>query len=230
MKVRKPRKSDLEKRSKEVKQPKWDGTFRKIHRVCVTVVIVLMYLLALLSGVYQELGVYIMENNVTISKTAETIIEDVNGLGGSVLEGVEHFEVTAPKGTGNYVAMFSEEEIWVVTEMTVWESIGQIAMFTILDLATYMITLYLIKTYFHKYKKSIAALCVYQIIFLMFAWIVDAYCWQVLFGNMWMSPVQTLIRIILLSMTIYMFDKAAKSEGKKAEKSSTIQGKKSKKQ
>lgn len=212
---------------KEGKEPKLEEAFRKINKFCTVFAIILMYILALLSGLYQELTVYSMEINTTIAQTADEIINDEHSYGEVLLEGAEYLRVAAPKGTGDFIAVFNEEEVWVVSELSTLESVRQVSVFTIMDLLTYIITLCLVKKYYRRYNKSIVALCIYQTVFLMFAWITDAYCWQVLFRNSWLSPVQTAVRLIGLSFTVAIVSGILK---RKPEKSESIRKKKNRKQ
>lgn len=205
-----------QKKNRSIKKPavkkelRWEDAFKKINKVCVTTIIVLIYLLAIFAGLNQELTCYVMELNVNTSKTADSIITDEAERAKEVFEGVEHFYVSAPKGTGNYVALFGGEEIWVVDEMSTAESLKVIALFTMLDICTYAITILIIARHFNdpKYKKWVAVLAGYQIVFLMFAWVVHSYSWSVLFNNTIVSPLQTLVRIIGLCVAIVMFNKS----------------------
>lgn len=202
---------------------KWESSFKKVNKVCVVALIVLVYLLSIFVALYQELNIYVMESNVVSAKCADSIVQDTNAMAGTVLAGVEHFEVKAPKGTGNFVALFNEEgssvvsEIWVVQEMSVWESIKCVLPFTLLDLLTFCITLNIIKRYFEKYKWRICALSAYQIIFIMFAWLIHSYAWNVLFGGVfiYVSGSYTIARLLILSIVMANYDKSTSITGKK---------------
>ena len=185
---------------------KYEKAINKTIRVCVIVSLIFLYVLTVVSGLYQELCVYIMGTNVSTSKTAETIIEDTYNQGGKPLDGASYFSVRAPMGTGNYVAMFDENEIWVVSELSLAESIKQVYFFAFVDLASFIVTLYLLKTYSGRYKKLLAVLCVFQIALLLFSMIVNSYCWHVLFNAQWASPVYTLIRTIVLFVWLYRYN------------------------
>lgn len=185
---------------------KYEKAINKTIRVCVIISLILLYVLTVVSGLYQELCVYIMETNVSTSKTAETIIEDTYNQGGKPLDGASYFSVRAPMGTGNYVAMFGENEIWVVSELSLAESLKQVYFFAFVDLASFIVTLYLLKTYSGRYKKLLASLCVFQIALLLFSMIVNSYCWHVLFNAQWASPVYTLIRTIVLFVWLYRYN------------------------
>lgn len=203
------------RRVKAPVEPRWDGAFKKVNRFCTITVVVLIFLLAIFAGLDQELKCYIMETNVATSKKADSIIDDVYNQGGPLLEGVEHIEISAPKGTGNYVALFGEDEVWVVSELTTAESLKVVLLFTILDICTYIITIVIIAKYMGqvKYKKRVALLAGYEIIFLMFAWIVHSYCWGILFNDTMVAPIQTLIRIMGLSVALATFDKIPSIQG-----------------
>lgn len=217
----KPRKNTT--KAPVVKDPKWDKTFSKVNKFCSIAVIVLVYILAIFAGLYQELNIYVMESNVASTEYAYSIIEDTNAIAGDVLAGVEHLEVKVPRGTGNFVAVFNEEgseivgEVWVVEEMTLWESIKSIALFTTLDILVFLITLWIVRKYFEKYKWRICALCVYQIIFIMVAWVMHSYAWSVLFGDAftYVSGAYTIIRLLALSIVMAMFDKSPSIKEKK---------------
>lgn len=194
------------KKSNNAINLKYEKAINKTIRVCVIISLILLYVLTVVSGLYQELCVYIMETNVSTSKTAETIIEDTYNQGGEPLDGASYFSVRAPIGTGNYVAMFNEEEVWVVSELSLAESLKQVYFFAFVDLASFIVTLYLLKTYSGRYKKLLAALCVFQIALLLFSMIVNSYCWHVLFNAQWASPAYTLIRAIVLFVWLYMYN------------------------
>ena len=190
-------------------EPRWEGAFKKITKFCTIAVVVLLFLLTIFAGLDQELKCYIIDINVKASKTADSIIEDTHNYGGSLLVGVEHIEISAPKGTGNYLALFEDKEVWVVSEMTTWESLKIVAFFTILDVITYAIVIILVKNYMSspKYKVRICFLVGYEILFLLFSWIVHSYSWTVLFNNMWLSPAQTVLRLVFMSVAVWMFNK-----------------------
>ena len=185
-----------------------DAFVRRVNKVCLVTIAVLLYLMSLLAGLYQELGVYIMEVNVAASKTAESIVEDNDVVAETLLNGVEHFKVSAPKGTGNYVAVFNEDEVWVVSEMSTLNSLQYVSLFLILDLATYTITLWVIVRYMSTCKKWVSLLFAYQIVFLMFSWIVNHYSWWVLFEDRFLSPCYTVARIIILSVAFATYNKS----------------------
>lgn len=198
------------------------NTFKKAHTLCVVAIIVLLYVLSVMSCIHQELNVYLIEANARYLSTASSIIEDTQDVASQLLDGVEHNEASVPMGTGNFIAVFYGEfgdvlEVWVANEMTLGDSIRAVSMFTFLDIVVFLITLYIIKKYFVKYKWRICALSVYQIAAIMVAWAIHSYSWSVLFGKsaIYVSGAYTLLRLFSLSFVMAKYDKSSSIKEKK---------------
>lgn len=197
-----PKKKKATHKAVKEKEYKWDGAVSKVRSFCVTAAVVLIYVLALVSALHQELSLYAMELNVATSKSAETIIEDEFNRGGEVLESVERVELKAPMGTGNYVALFENNEVWVVSEMSASDSLAVISLFSLLDLATYCMTLIIARRNHEKHPVGCAALCIYQSVFIMLAWVVHAYSLGLLFDLSWVAHLYTLIRMVVCVLVV----------------------------
>lgn len=200
------------------------NSFRNVHRACVISIVVLLYVLVIFAGLYQELNIYMVESNTLYLRSASSIIGDEKEVASSVLAGVEHTKVKVPMGMGNFVALFYNEDgdmssLWVVNEMSLWDSIRAIFLFTFLDIVVFLITLNIIKKYFGTYKWRICALSVYQIVAIMASWAVHSYCWSVLFGKsaVYVSGVYTVIRLLTLSCVMAMYDKSQSIKEKKTD-------------
>lgn len=183
-----------------------------VRKFCLRAIVVLLYVLAVVAALHQSLILYAMSRNVETSKQADTIIEDVYGRGAEVLQGVEHIELKAPKGTGNYVALFGEDEVWLVSEMSVKESLSAIALFVAIDLATYCITIWLVKKSKIRSRVGTLLLCCYQQLFIAVAWVVHAQALSVLFDLSWVAHVYTLLRSVVFVVLVWCVDSDKHSE------------------
>lgn len=187
----------------------------KAQKVCIIIVFVLLYLLTVVAGLYQELSCYVIDRNYSTSLGANDIIEVAEGRNvEEILERLEYFDVKAPMGSGNYVSLFDNNTVFVVRELTLKETLQILWLFFVLDIASYIVTLVLIRKNFAKHKMAVTFLMAYELLFLLFSWVTQSYCWKLLLHDRYVSPVQIAVRILILFIVFATAEKSASFHGK----------------
>lgn len=189
----------------------------KVTKVSFIALVILVFVLTILVGIHQNLNCFIMKTNIETSKNADLITKDPNEV--NLTEEMNIIHLKAPVGYGKYICLFNNSEVWVVDEMSVSESIGMTYLYSLLDITTYMFSLWVVYHYLNKHRGATIMFIIYEFIYLFGSSIVYEYSNKTLYNISSVGFILFFVRVLVMITVIVKAKNFNTCRAKNVEKS-----------